>query len=113
MSHLLLRHHLLTPLSCLLVTNYGYIQLKKVLIEEPTLAHVQTPVTVCGDIHGQFWDLEELFKRGSYPFQCCSHASSIGGIFSLHFLFAAPPSKPGFYGACTISLFGATRFPSP
>lgn len=39
-------------------------RLKQLLIEEPTLAHIQTPVTVCGDIHGQFWDLEELFKRG-------------------------------------------------
>eukprot|EP00830_Metopus_es_P017036 TRINITY_DN5477_c0_g2_i1.p1 TRINITY_DN5477_c0_g2~~TRINITY_DN5477_c0_g2_i1.p1 ORF type:complete len:313 (-),score=46.05 TRINITY_DN5477_c0_g2_i1:8-946(-) len=37
---------------------------KDILIEEPNLHPVQLPVIICGDIHGQFHDLMELFKKG-------------------------------------------------
>lgn len=36
---------------------------------EPNIVDVSVPVTVCGDIHGQFHDLMELFKIcGNIPY---------------------------------------------
>jgi len=37
---------------------------KELLLEESNVQPVMSPVTVCGDIHGQFYDLLELFRQG-------------------------------------------------
>jgi serine/threonine-protein phosphatase PPG1 len=35
-------------------------------MQESNVVHVQAPVTVVGDIHGQFFDLIEIFKIGGF-----------------------------------------------
>ena len=37
---------------------------KELLMKESNVVHIKAPVTVVGDIHGQFIDLIEIFKIG-------------------------------------------------
>ena len=37
---------------------------KELLMKESNVVHIRAPVTVVGDIHGQFFDMIEIFKIG-------------------------------------------------
>lgn len=39
---------------------------KEIFLEESNVQPVSSPVTVCGDIHGQFYDVLELFRTGKH-----------------------------------------------
>ena len=56
------------------------LQVKEILIEESNVQPVNSPVTVCGDIHGQFHDLIKLFQTGG-------HVPDTNYIFMVHFSF--------------------------
>ena len=59
---------------------------KECLMEESNIQPVRSPVTVCGDIHGQFWDVLELLRRGG-------DVPGTSYIFMVPHCFA-PPSVP-------------------
>ena len=52
--------------------------MKEILVEESNVQPVNSPVTVCGDIHGQFHDLMKLFDTG-------------GDVPSTNYIFMARP----------------------
>eukprot|EP00758_Cryptobia_borreli_P002636 Tbor_TRINITY_DN3174_c0_g1::TRINITY_DN3174_c0_g1_i1::g.14675::m.14675/K15423/PPP4C; serine/threonine-protein phosphatase 4 catalytic subunit len=40
------------------------VRCKEIFTEEGNIETIYAPVTICGDIHGQFFDLLELFRHG-------------------------------------------------
>lgn len=73
---------------------------KEILSNETNVVKVESPITICGDIHGQFYDLMELLKVG-------------GECPETNYLFMGDFVDRGFYSVETFLLLLALKVRYP
>ncbi|KAF8486887.1 Metallo-dependent phosphatase-like protein [Russula ochroleuca] len=71
-------------------------RVRTILMEESNIQPVSSPVTICGDIHGQFWDLLELLRKG-------------GSVPETSYIFMGDFVDRGHYSLETVSLLLALK----
>ncbi|KAF7490041.1 Serine/threonine-protein phosphatase 2A catalytic subunit alpha isoform [Sarcoptes scabiei] len=69
---------------------------RDILAQESNVQDVKCPVTVCGDVHGQFHDLMELFRIG-------------GRLPDTNYLFMGDYVDRGYYSVETVTLLVALK----
>ncbi|CAL9166748.1 unnamed protein product [Musa hybrid cultivar] len=89
-----------SPLSVNMVVRMLCEKAKEVLMEESNVQPVKSPVTICGDIHGQFHDLAELFRIG-------------GKCPDTNYLFMGDYVDRGYYSVETVTLLVALKVRYP
>ncbi|RMC13587.1 hypothetical protein DUI87_08663 [Hirundo rustica rustica] len=78
----------------------GQTEAKEILTKESNVQEVRCPVTVCGDVHGQFHDLMELFRIG-------------GKSPDTNYLFMGDYVDRGYYSVETVTLLVALKVRYP
>nr|XP_043635627.1 probable serine/threonine-protein kinase DDB_G0271402 isoform X2 [Erigeron canadensis] len=73
---------------------------KEILMKESNVQPVKIPVTICGDTHGQFHDLAELFRIG-------------GKCPDTNYLFMGDYVDHGYYSVETVTLLVALKVRYP
>ena len=80
--------------------NLLLTSLSDVLYQEPTLLHLNLPITICGDIHGQLYDLFELFDVS-------------GGVSSNEYLFLGDYVDRGYFSVETFTFLACLKLKYP
>ena len=49
---------------------------QKIFMEQPVLLELEAPLKVCGDVHGQYYDLINIFELNGKPSVCAAASSA-------------------------------------